>query len=1676
VLKIQEILSKNLGYPEASQTAVWFPFLPRPSYEPGDRKTCQSHLVFDRGLIKALVFPETEKEEYTRLALNESIFRAPPPILISYSQDTQVAFGFKDDKYALLDGTPTWKQLENNGVGFLSEARARDEVLAVRDRIQRWLEDPLSDAAVRGLMQVHVQRGAIVQELIQNACDCFATKLSFDLEEDTLIFRHDGYPFIPENVHAITALNMSCKPPGAIGYKGIGFKAVYQVCRKPQVVSWPFRFSFEPRQEDIAAAAEGMLCPYLPIPDTTIPFPETGLTEFRLPLIKDQKESIVESLQAVTGAMLLFIASKGLSLRQMQILNRIIELPTGNSAKDGIITVLENKTPSYWFISTYEFTIGKERQKALDDFANKTSRKDFKTKTTDEQVVIAVPLLMNEGGKITPNMDHRGRFFSFLPTKDVYQNVWDINANFLVDEARDHIRTPDPETWNEALLAECGNALLAFLDVVKKTLSNADDFKVSEYFNLMPSWEEVSINPQFKTHFELMGKMFKANFCTSPRIPVYSGDNIQFVTPDKCIWMDTKLRSLFPVKTWLRFFTSGKKLALFDLDKDIWQTFLFCDENGTYLYDGVDLVTALSDEKWIELLSVQPGSADIVPLIGRICAFLKLNGITSEKLGTAWIIPRSTDRMLYRPNDNPDGKSFFRIPEEGLAGLPQRILDSIVVAHNGVLRFLQHDTSYFKGEFSKDITDEMAAAARDLWVGLFTTLDFDNVILVWLAEDFNEEHDSDQGILALRDEWICFLMLNTEKITGSTKEMLGLRLLARLNGLERWKSAEEIWLYKYCPQGLNVEGFIVNTPGVVVLSDHYASIFANIKSANNAIIGAFFVLLGVNNVIKAKDTTIYYYPGTQMEAYCRDLGIPVENRPQGDINSLRVHQYSLPLDISRSLENAISDNLPQRRQKRLNAFASLLQESWPEHLKTKCHKEGKIHVKGAREDTPQTGDMSDLGITIYNTQWIPLANDNKILKRPRETCLLTEESIKYVDLNVGSNYTDILFENAELIDFLGFQSRPIELSSIDAIRGLSRNWENLDDPRSDFEILYSKLASELNTVVSLQEAQTVFRDEKLIFIPAKMPVFRSSEEVLANADVSFNDFLEDLSNYYSPSVCILFNKLGVANKVQDVHYLRYLVFYIWKDKPALTEVRREMILKVYRRLIEWAENQPADQGIWSTPEGRAFTQAPMFYGNCAGEDGWFKVDDKTVVYRDDPQIEAILSNKSQYVLESHVPRLDRPLDRLMAFLTLSNIKPASTLATRKVITADRNELSAASANLRQNAAVLLNTFEQPLPKILTKEQNDDLRNSRFLAHIKEWQSIILMAEVVRCTSICITFPEIMDANDTSATCDAAIDLNDNRIQILISSDQCMDVSSAISREIKQMLRTDTLAKDIQTKIENVVEDISGWIEKNPDVFQNRLKDVLKRHFPKMISNANIVEIPGIQVGLENPASGLTGIQTGLPGGTPKLEDIGGSQKPGGIPGAESAPFIMPDFQSQQVTMSIHPSEDFTIIPDQKNDHSIRKDRTTKSVKRLTDAERNEVGRRAELLVLQSEKTRLVDEGYPQLVGKVVDRNMDGYDPNGPYDIDSIERDADGQWRPVKIEVKGHLDPEIWGFELSRSELETALTDFGTSYYVYLVLNLRDINAQIHKLEFRKLWQEKRLNYRSQKIEVALRPV
>jgi hypothetical protein len=84
---------------------------------------------------------------------------------------------------------------------------------------------------------LHVDASYVVTELLQNAEDAGATETVFKFRPDGLLVQNDGRSFSEEDLVALCSCFASEKDLSSVGFFGVGFKLVLQICRDPVLVS-----------------------------------------------------------------------------------------------------------------------------------------------------------------------------------------------------------------------------------------------------------------------------------------------------------------------------------------------------------------------------------------------------------------------------------------------------------------------------------------------------------------------------------------------------------------------------------------------------------------------------------------------------------------------------------------------------------------------------------------------------------------------------------------------------------------------------------------------------------------------------------------------------------------------------------------------------------------------------------------------------------------------------------------------------------------------------------------------------------------------------------------------------------------------------------------------------------------------------------------------------------------------------------------------------------------------------------------------------------------------------------------------------------------------------------------------------------------------------------------------
>jgi len=100
----------------------------------------------------------------------------------------------------------------------------------------------LSQANAEELLsrQVYTDPGHFLVELLQNADDAGASIWRVHVFDDRIEVEHDGTPFDALDVVGILSIGQTTKSKEQIGFFGVGFKSVYEICERPQLYSGVF--------------------------------------------------------------------------------------------------------------------------------------------------------------------------------------------------------------------------------------------------------------------------------------------------------------------------------------------------------------------------------------------------------------------------------------------------------------------------------------------------------------------------------------------------------------------------------------------------------------------------------------------------------------------------------------------------------------------------------------------------------------------------------------------------------------------------------------------------------------------------------------------------------------------------------------------------------------------------------------------------------------------------------------------------------------------------------------------------------------------------------------------------------------------------------------------------------------------------------------------------------------------------------------------------------------------------------------------------------------------------------------------------------------------------------------------------------------------------------------------
>jgi len=298
-------------------------------------------------------------------------------------------------------------------------------------------------------------------ELVQNAEDENSSSITFIFDNDNLSVINDGRPFDEKDVWRICSVRPGEKKK-KIGFFGIGFKSVFNITEKPQIISGKFNFEIENYIYPKAKSS---------IPKNLEDYysPEKGAI-FILPYsASSNPKELIDNFNLIDDKILLFLES----INELKLINNI------NGDKWAIKKHLhDNSVASLSNTRTGQETKWNVFHQVL-CVKDKEIIPEGKEGIEETRITIAFPL----DSATRDIIKKTGVVYCYLPTKKRTDLPFLIQADFLPTIGRENI---SEHPWNIWLMKELGILAAEAIDKIK------DDEQFCAFlYDFIPLSEEV---------------------------------------------------------------------------------------------------------------------------------------------------------------------------------------------------------------------------------------------------------------------------------------------------------------------------------------------------------------------------------------------------------------------------------------------------------------------------------------------------------------------------------------------------------------------------------------------------------------------------------------------------------------------------------------------------------------------------------------------------------------------------------------------------------------------------------------------------------------------------------------------------------------------------------------------------------------------------------------------------------------------------------------------------------------------------------------------------------------------------------------------------------------------------------------------------------------------------------
>jgi hypothetical protein len=374
--------------------------------------------------------------------------------------------------------------------------KAKEHIENIRQQIEeskkrRFGKDMETSLGI--IPQIFAKETRFLMEFIQNSEDACKNKndgkMEIWLSKEKITIINNGKPFDESDVDSICGIRSYKKiEEGTLGYLGIGFKSVFKVAKRVDIISGDYKFKFDKIEYKNHYGKEENFWIITPfwlekIEEEINP----NKTNFIIYLDEKEKYEIVEQeIKELTPCILMFLRN----LKEIKIINKVsnkritlkcISRKTKNEEIEEI-EVAENDISEKYLVFRRVVKVPTEIKES--DEIKKFKRE----KITQREVVLGFRI---ENGDLVPLSKDKviSGVYSFLPISEAKSGAkYLIHADFISTPGREQLNTSSK--WNKWLVKEILELLKSKFEYLKQNFEK--EYKYLHILEYEPEGEDLT--------------------------------------------------------------------------------------------------------------------------------------------------------------------------------------------------------------------------------------------------------------------------------------------------------------------------------------------------------------------------------------------------------------------------------------------------------------------------------------------------------------------------------------------------------------------------------------------------------------------------------------------------------------------------------------------------------------------------------------------------------------------------------------------------------------------------------------------------------------------------------------------------------------------------------------------------------------------------------------------------------------------------------------------------------------------------------------------------------------------------------------------------------------------------------------------------------------------------------